>query len=303
MDKRKRDLYVVLAAVAVLVVIAISLVIGTRASSVAIVNGQRISKREFVEMMEDVAGRDVLDQLITEKLLHQAAKKAGITVTDDEVNEELDKIREQFGSSFDSALAQYGMTVDDLKKTLEINVLSFKYSTKDITVTEDALKAFFDENKSDYNKPEMVRASHILVESEEEAKEILNQLNNGADFAEIAKEKSTDTMSAVEGGDLNWFGRGQMVEEFEKVAFSLQPGQTSGVVKSPFGYHIIRVTDKKAAYEAVFEDVKDEVENAVKSQQAKSVQQLASELKNESDVTITREKFKDLGTTTPFGVK
>ncbi len=301
MSKRKSDLIPVIAVVAALVVVAIAWVVVTRTTAVAIVNGQRITRRAFVSRLEQATGEQVLSDLINEQLIRQAAKQAKVTVTQAEVEAEIDKLREQVGPSFDSMLAQYGMTVDDLRKNMDLNLLVFKISTKDITVGDDALMAFFEENKSDYDQPEMVKASHILVESEEKAKEIQTKLAEGADFAELARDESSDPMSAAEGGDLGFFARGRMVPEFEKAAFAMSAGQTSGIVKSEYGYHIIRVTDRKDAHEATFEEVRGDIERTIKGRQAKSAQELASELRLEGDITITDSKYKDLGTTTPFG--
>jgi foldase protein PrsA len=296
MSRRKSELIPVIAVVAALAVVAIVWVVVTNATAVAIVNGQRITRRAFVDRLEQVTGEQVLSDLINEQLIGQAAKKAKITVTSAEVDAEMEKLREQIGPSFDSVLAQYGMTVEDLQKNMELNLLVFKVSTKDVTVSEDALMSFFEEHKSDYDQPEMVKASHILVETEEKAKEIKKKLAEGADFAELARSESTDPMSAAEGGDLGFFARGRMVAEFEKAAFAMSPGQTSAPVKSEYGYHIIRVTDRKDAHEATFDDVKDDIERTIKGNQAKSAQALASELRLEADVTITDSKYRDLAT-------
>lgn len=296
MSRRKSELIPVIAVVAALAVVAIVWVVVTRATAVAIVNGQRITRREFVNRLEQVTGEQVLSDLINEQLIEQAAKKAKITVTSAEVEAEMEKLREQIGPSFESVLAQYGMTTEDLRKNMELNLLVFKVSTKDIAVTDEALMAFFEENKSDYDQPEMVRASHILVEDEEKAKEIQSKLAEGADFAELARNESTDPMSAAEGGDLGFFARGRMVAEFEKAAFAMSPGQTSAPVKSEYGYHIIRVTDRKDAHEATFDEVKEDIERTIKGNQAQSAQALASELRLAADVTITDSKYKDLGT-------
>ena len=296
MSRRRSELIPVIAVVAALAVVAIVWVVITNATAVAIVNGQRITRRAFVARLEQVTGEQVLSDLINEQLIGQAAKKAKITVTSAEVDAEMEKLREQIGPSFDSVLAQYGMTVEDLQKNMELNLLVFKVSTKDVTVSEDALMSFFEEHKSDYDQPEMVKASHILVETEEKAKEIKKKLAEGADFAELARSESTDPMSAAEGGDLGFFARGRMVAEFEKAAFAMSPGQTSAPVKSEYGYHIIRVTDRKDAHEATFDDVKDDIERTIKGNQAKSAQALASELRLEADVTITDSKYRDLAT-------
>ena len=298
MSRRRSELIPVIAVVAALAVVAIVWVVVTNATAVAIVNGQRITRRAFVDRLEQVTGEQVLSDLINEQLIGQAAKKAKITVTSAEVDAEMEKLREQIGPSFDSVLAQYGMTVEDLQKNMELNLLVFKVSTKDVTVSEDALMSFFEEHKSDYDQPEMVKASHILVETEEKAKEIKKKLAEGADFAELARSESTDPMSAAEGGDLGFFARGRMVAEFEKAAFAMSPGQTSAPVKSEYGYHIIRVTDRKDAHEATFDDVKDDIERTIKGNQAKSAQALASELRLEADVTITDSKYSDLSSST-----
>jgi len=294
MSRRKSELIPVIAVVAALAVVAIVWVVITNATAVAIVNGQRITRRAFVNRLEQITGEQVLSDLINEQLIGQAAKKAKITVTSAEVEAEMERLREQIGPSFDSVLAQYGMTVEDLRKNMELNLLVFKVSTKDITVSEDALMAFFEEHKSDYDQPEMVKAGHILVETEEKAKEIQKKLAEGADFAELARSESTDPMSAAEGGDVGFFARGRMVPEFEKAAFAMSPGQTSAPVKSEYGYHIIRVTDRKDAHEATFDEVKEDIERTIKGNQAKSAQALAAELRLEADVTITDSKYKDL---------
>jgi tetratricopeptide (TPR) repeat protein len=128
----------------------------------------------------------------------------------------------------------------------------------DLQPTDDVLEAHLEKNISMYDTPAEVRASHILVDDEETANEVLDRLNNGADFAELAKEYST-CPSAEGGGDLDWFTRGRMVAEFEEAAFALQVGEMSGIVKTEFGYHIIKVTDRKEAHTPTLDEIKDQV--------------------------------------------
>jgi len=303
MDKRKAALLRLAIIVGAVVVAAIIWVVYTNSAHVAIVNGERISRRELIGRLEKAYGEDVLSEMINEVLLRQAAKEAGVSVTAEEVDTEVAQLKDQIGSSYDMVISQYGWTDEQIRDLLEMNLLVYKISTKDITIEEDALLAFFEENKSDYDEPEQVIASHILVATEEEAKEIKQQLDEGADFAELAREKSLDVTTAVAGGDVGWFPRGRMAEEFEKTAFKLMPGQMSGPVKTDFGYHIIKVTDRKAAREAAFEEVRDDIEKGLKMQQSKTAQQLVAELKLDSDITVTDSKYKNLGTTTPFGIE
>jgi parvulin-like peptidyl-prolyl isomerase len=144
--------------------------------------------------------------------------------------------------------------------------------TKDNAVTENEVRQYFDKNPHFFKNEEEVRASHILVKDEAKAKELLAKLKGGADFAELAKANSLDG-SKDKGGDLGFFRRGQMVPEFEQAAFALKPGELSGVVKSQFGYHLIKVTDKHPAVTKTFEQVKDDAkERLTKERQSEALQ-------------------------------
>ena len=126
-------------------------------------------------------------------------------------------------------------------------------------LTDEALRQTYDEAVKSMSGQEEVRARHILVESEDEAKAILEQLKGGADFATVAKEKSKDP-GAAEGGDLGYFTKDQMVPEFADVAFKMYPGQLSNPVKTQFGWHVIKLEDKRTRQPPEFEKVKDQIE-------------------------------------------
>lgn len=154
-----------------------------------------------------------------------------------------------------------------------------------IEVTDEEIKTYYEENKDTFTEPEQVHASHILLETEEEANEILAQLNEGADFAELAKEHSKDPGSAQNGGDLGFFGRGEMVPEFEEAAFSLEVGEMSGVVESEHGYHIIKVTDKKEAKEYTLEEKREEIREQLFAQKLNAqVPAWLNELKQNAEI-------------------
>ena len=126
-------------------------------------------------------------------------------------------------------------------------------------LTDEALKQTYDEAVKSMSGQEEVRARHILVEGEDEAKAIIEQLKGGADFAKLAKENSKDP-GAAEGGDLGYFTKDQMVPEFADVAFKMYPGQLSNPVKTQFGWHVIKVEDKRMKQPPEFEKVKDQIE-------------------------------------------
>ncbi|MFY9135093.1 MAG: peptidylprolyl isomerase [Bacillota bacterium] len=265
---------------------------------VALINNEPITTGAFYDEISNVVGYQALSYIIDETLVRQAAKSAGITVTQAEVDREFEMVREATGSDFDAVLAQYGMTQESFRKSLEMSLLVFKVSTKDVKVSAEDIAEHYNSHIADYTIPEQVRASHILVGAEKEAEEILQLLESGADFGELAKERSEDTYSAKAGGDLGYFPRGAMVPEFERVAFSTPVGETSGIVKSQYGYHILQVTGKMDARTIPMEDVWENIEWAIKSKYALDFKQLVAELKRDSAIIVFDPRFADLGTTT-----
>ncbi|HZG88529.1 peptidylprolyl isomerase [Paenibacillus sp.] len=229
--------------------------------AVATVDNEAITANELYQTMLKQVGSQAVDQLITERLINRAAAAQNIQVTDEDLNAEIEKIKANFPdeATFNQQLAMAGYTLESLKEQLSPQVKLTKLVEPEIQVTDEDIQSYYDENKASYETPEQVRASHILVDSKEEAEKLLADLKGGADFAELAKEHSKDTGSAVNGGDLNYFGKGQMVPEFEEAAFALDVGQVSDIVESQYGFHIIKVTDKKAATTATLEEKKEEI--------------------------------------------
>ena len=219
--------------------------------------------------------KNILDQLINYELFYQQAQKEKVKISDDEINLEIDKIKDNFSSpeEFNEALKANNITLvqlkDNIKRQLMIN-----------SILEEA-------NEESFLEPEQVHARHILVEIEEEANNLLLQLKEGlTDFAELAKEKSIGP-SAPSGGDLGFFARGQMVKEFEDAAFSLEPGEISGVVQTQFGYHIIKCEERKEEYSPTFEEAKDRISNTLRSQRENEVTTaLITKLKEEANIVI-----------------
>ena len=158
------------------------------------------------------------------------------------------------------------------------------------------IEKYYRDNQQEFTTPEQVRASHILIKSDKDdaaakakAEALLKQVKSGADFAALAKKNSEDEGSAKNGGDLDYFGRGRMVKEFEDAAFSLQPGQMSDVVKSPFGYHIIKVVDHKPAITKSIADVRQQIADRLATERAQAdasalAAQVAPELKTPADL-------------------
>jgi len=239
----------------------------------------------FAEQYKKQLRQQALENLIVEQLLDAKLKQAKIEVTEEEVMAQIGKIasgqRPPLSvDDFKKKIEEYGRNFDELKqqihKGLGYQKLMESQLAGKITVTEEDANNYYSENQKEFETPDQVRASHILIEpkptaangdpneakaqAKAKAQNLLEQIKGGADFAELAKTNSACPSSA-KGGDLGFFGRGDMVEPFEKAAFSLEPGQISDVVETQFGYHIIKVTDHKNAGIMTFEQAKDGIIN------------------------------------------
>lgn len=231
---------------------------------VAKVNGEIIGKDEFIKAVISQNGQNVLDWLIESKLIFQEAKREGISISEKEIEDRLSQIKESFGSQekFLSVLSLYGLTEESLKEQLIPRMLAEKIIMKDKTISDKDLAEYFAKNKSSFDEKEQVKIRHILLKTLEEAQQVEEELKKGADFGEIAKERSIDTTTKDQGGDMGWVGRGSLDSALEKVVFSLNKGDRSSIVKTSFGYEIVEVLDKKPARSVSFEEVKDKVRRA-----------------------------------------
>ncbi len=230
--------------------------------TVATVDGEKITADDLYDVLVKASGPQAVEALIDEKIVELEIKKEDIKIPEEAVDEEVELFIENAGGeeTFEAGLEQSGMTEQDFRDDV-IQYLSIRKLMEPLVeITDEELKAYFTENKETYDTPEAVEARHILVEKEDKelANELYEKLKDGADFAELAKEHSSDS-SAEMGGDLGFFSRGEMVPEFEEKAFSMKVGDISEPVKSDFGYHIIEVLDKKEAKEATLEDHADEI--------------------------------------------
>jgi len=176
--------------------------------------------------------------------------------------------------------------VTDLRKRLVVQRVMRQYQTPP-TISDEQVRAYYDQNPILYSTTQ-IHASHILVKDEATAKQILAELRDHPDkFADLAREKSTDTISAKKGGDLGTFGAGRMVPEFEKVAFALKPGEISDVVKTQYGYHIITVIDRKEGEPKPFDQVKEQIRATLRNRALQDqVQGHFEQLKKDADLHV-----------------
>jgi foldase protein PrsA len=248
--------FIALFAIGIFVTIGFS-----KEETVARVNGEAISKGELYDLLVSQYGTEALDSLISERIVSMEAKKQNIDVSQTEKDKEMKKLTDSYGGEevFQQTIEASGVSIEEVEKDIEMYIKIQKLLEPNIKISEEEMKAYFEENKDLYGTVEQVKARHILVDKEETAKEIKNKLSAGEDFAKLAKQYSIDNSTKAQGGDLGYFSKGQMVAEFEEAAFSLGINEISEPVKTEYGFHIIQVLDKKAAKEGNFEENKDEI--------------------------------------------
>jgi foldase protein PrsA len=240
--------------------------------------------------------RIVLDQVIEQRIINQEARRYDAVASEAQINARLADIRRNFPTEeeFQQALDQRKWTLADLKNRLRgtITMQNLTERVTNITVTDAEIQTYFNEHRSEYDQAEQVRVSHILTKSEAEARLVLARFRRGEKFEDLA-QYSEDPGSKAQGGDLGFVSRGQLVGEFEKVAFSLKPGQTSGIVKTQFGFHIIRVTDSRSPQPARIEAVRDQIRGQLLTRKSEAAfQEWLKKAKTQAKITRVDRKTK-----------
>lgn len=246
---------------------------------VARVNGVDIFVQPFWGRLLKSAGGAVLASLVDDILLEQEAEKTLGSFGDkkksasraqrnisSDVDKKISELEKQFPDkkAFEEQLKASGTVLEDVKRQIFIEIYKEKLLEDKIKVSADEVKKYFDENKERLAVPETVRLKHILVASEQEAKDILLALKVGADFGLMAKEKSKDSASKDRGGDLGFFSPGMLLPQIEQKAFALGVNDT-GIVNTPLGFHVIRVAEKRPAKGAVWDaETRQAIERALR---------------------------------------
>ncbi|MEH7457689.1 peptidylprolyl isomerase [Bacillus pseudomycoides] len=239
-----------------------------------------ITKEELYTTMKQQAGKQVLRNMVVEKVMIKNYK-----VDDKEVDKKYDEFKKQYGDQFATLLKQQGIKEDTLKNSVRAQLATEKAIEQSIT----------DKELKDNYKPE-IKASHILVKDEETAKKVKDELAQGKSFEDLAKEYSTDPGSKDKGGDLGYFGPGKMVPEFTDAAYKLKKDEVSDPVKTQYGYHIIKVTDIKPQ-EKTFDQAKGDIKKdlvAKKSQDPQFMSDLITKEVKKADVKIEDKDLKDI---------
>ncbi len=224
---------------------------------------------------------NIISKLITEAIIEKDSRDKNFQITEKNLQESMDEYKEGIGGEekylefLDNNNLTEEFFIENLRKTLLLEKHKDNIM-KDFEVSEDEAIKYFNGNKEDIVE---IRASHILFSNEEDAKRVKEQLTNGGDFEELAKQESLDSVSAINGGDLGYFSRGSRIPEFEEKAFGLETGQISDVLKTEVGYHIILVKDKKEDYK----ELKDKTITIIKEE--KYIDYLGS-LRENAKITV-----------------
>jgi peptidyl-prolyl cis-trans isomerase C len=262
--------------------------------------GQEIGQDQIADLKHRI-----LENLIARELLFQDSKKQGIKIPAASVTEKIDQLKKQFPSpaEFQAAMAKMKLTEADVKQQFARGMaveklVETKIAPKVIISDKDS-KDFYDAHPEFFHKPEEIKASHILIKVGENADAATKaaarkkieaakaRIDKGEDFAKVASDVS-EGPTKTKGGDLGYFHKGQMVPAFETAAFALKPGQVSDIVESPFGFHLIKVFDKKPESTLAYDTVKDKISEHLKQEKVReAVGQYVDQLKKAAKIKMT----------------
>ena len=241
-----------------------------------------ITNDELIQEMKDSIGVQVFQNLVLKKAIENEFK-----VSDKEIKEGIKEQKEKIGDepAFEAFLEQNNLTEETFEKQAEFSLLQQKLIESLDEVTDKQIKDEYDIMKTE------IHARHILVDDEKTAKEVIAKLKDGGDFAKLAKEHSTEPIAQESGGDLDWFGPGKMIPEFDEAAFALEEKVISEPVKTSFGYHIIEVLEKREAdIEGTLEELTPTIEQSL---QEKLFNEKLVELVKNADVKIKDDMFNN----------
>lgn len=246
-----------------------------------------VTQEQFYEELKNQNGESVLQELVLRTVL-----EGEYEVTDEEVNSQLEELKEQYGDQFEMVLQQSGFSdEEEFKEVLRLNILQEKALTEDIEVTDEEIQQAYEREQTE------IEASHILVEDEETAQDLRQEIEDGADFATIAEANSIDPGSAEQGGELGFFGVGQMVPEFEDAAYNMEVGEISEPIQTTNGWHIIKVTDKREVEDMPpLEEMEDQLRRQIATEKIdqSTAQDKLQQLMDDANINVQVEEFEGL---------
>jgi parvulin-like peptidyl-prolyl isomerase len=284
--------------------------------TIAVVNGQAITKQELTERLHaalkqlDVSSppdeytlnqrrEEVLTELIEKTLIAQQAKAQNITVTDEEFQQVVKRVQDEYGGvDIRTILQEQGKSYNEWEKAQRERVLLDKLIDLSmdsmVAVTDEEVRQYYERNNEKYDHPTQIRASQILTYEKEVAEKAFQEIRSGVDFAEVAK-KYSESPDAQNGGDLGFFAKGDMPPEFDEVIFSLKMGEVSKVVKTPYGYQIFKLTGQREAHRVSFEDAKEQIKTMLRKQKRMFAFDFwIAEIRENSEIILNQKLIKQV---------
>jgi len=339
MVKKNNFLKTGLLIVVIFIISGLLLTLSSCSSFLAEVNGYKISQKEvdsytaslkatnpeiFEEKNKDqliAVEKQIIDYIIVNKIIEKYGAENNINVLEKEIDIELGVIKDSYGSEadFQDYLTQNNIDEDFLRVWLKDQILGskvFESVTADISVTDEEVQKYYDENRDTvFKTPEQIEVSHILVKfgendtvqkTKEEALEKIKvaqqKITEGDSFEDIANRYSEDENTNTVGGTLGYFSRGELVSEFEEAAFNLKIGEVSDIVETIYGFHLIKVTNKKVESVSPFIEVKDQIKDfLLKDLKSKKWEEFILDLKDKSEIVYSDAFNPDASTTTTTG--
>ncbi len=238
------------------------------------VNGTTIRQSEVMEKLWQRYGPETLDEMIDGLLLRQEAQRKNINAASAEVDRRLARLREQLPDpkALEAQLQQSGSSIDKLKQELseQVELEKLVAGEKKLSVRDDEIKEAFEKHKDELARPEGVHLRHIMVATEAEADDVIKHLKAGADFRELAREKSLAPTGKINGGDYGVVTRGLLPREIEDVAFAMKPNELRKL-ESGKSWHVLQALERRPAQPAVYAKVKDDLRQALLEEKIKAV--------------------------------
>ncbi|WP_134685197.1 peptidyl-prolyl cis-trans isomerase [Brevibacillus migulae] len=257
----------------------------------AVVGSTTITQADYIQQLKQKYGKEVLDDMIDRATVFQEAERLGLTIDPKRIDAEVDKIKESYGpdQDFQTALKQQaGTSVEALRQEITYQLLLQELATRDVVISEEDMLAQYNNHKDRYAKPMQAHVLQIVVSSRAEANQVLRELQAGANFSTLAKERSIDNVTAANGGDLGWISSvdRDLPDNVKETIASVKIGESSNPIPVDGQYVIIRVLERKDAVQLSYEEVKDQIRRELAMAQVESLDEVLDRLKKTVGVTI-----------------
>jgi len=277
----------------ILIVIA-----GCGEKPVAVVNGNRITEKEFVGKLKETIGERVLQQMIDRQIVEDAFQKAGLKLSEQDIAASIQEMQSRAPSpaAFEEYLAARGVTLEDLRNDLQLQMKVEMLATKDVVVTEEQLKNFYKEHKDRYNKPLRVKMSEIVTPGKQQAQQALEALKKAsASFADVAGQFSISPATRQYGGQRPITPIDQIFPmELRQVVSGAKEGELLGPIETQQGWYVLQIDQRLPAETATFESAKDQITKDFKGTKAVSIDSLLKRLRQEAVVKIVAPEYSKL---------